>query len=150
MHIEPYPATHIIKQRILVHAECNPNTEFKDKFAPDLIGKNTMAPLMTSLLNKCWNKNPTLLKGMVISGAIVFFPTLYCLIASTRNSIAADICIHNSSQVLFGTLVAYSSCIHQNNARSSCFTWQLHVMHMPATRKTHNSPCQHAHLSDLT
>jgi len=33
MHIEPYPATHIIKQRILVHAECNHNTEFKDKFA---------------------------------------------------------------------------------------------------------------------
>jgi hypothetical protein len=52
MHIQPYPTTQAIKQQILVYAECNSSTEFKDKFAPDLVGKNTMAPLMTFLLNK--------------------------------------------------------------------------------------------------
>jgi len=77
-HIEPYPTTHIIKQKILVYAECNSNTEFEDKFAPELVGKNTMAPLPTMLLNKVG----------------VFVPPLYCSSASTRNSIAANVCIH--------------------------------------------------------
>jgi len=51
-HIGPHPTTHINKQKILVYAECNSNTEFKDKFAPELVGKNTMALLTTMLLNK--------------------------------------------------------------------------------------------------
>jgi len=78
MHIQPYPTTQAIKQQILVYAECNSSTEFKDKFAPDLVGKNTIAPLMTFVLNKA---------GVVV-------PTLYCSIASTKKLAAG--CIHKS------------------------------------------------------
>lgn len=52
MHVPPYSSTQIIKQQILVYAECTSDSEFKGKFAPDLVGKNSVPPLMTSLLNK--------------------------------------------------------------------------------------------------
>ncbi len=52
MHVQPYPSTHIIKQQILMYAECTSDSEFKGKFAPDLVGKNSVPPLMTFLLNK--------------------------------------------------------------------------------------------------
>ncbi|DBA98306.1 TPA: hypothetical protein ACH3X1_001226 [Trebouxia sp. C0004] len=52
MHVQPYPSTQTIKQQILVYAECTSDSEFKSKFAPDLVGKNSVPSLMTSLLNK--------------------------------------------------------------------------------------------------
>ena len=50
-----YSRTHqpkSLKQQILVYAECTSDSEFKCKFAPDLVGKNSVPPLMTTLLNK--------------------------------------------------------------------------------------------------
>ncbi|DBA98092.1 TPA: hypothetical protein ACH3X1_014713 [Trebouxia sp. C0004] len=52
MHVQPYPSTQTIKQEILVYAECTSDSEFKGKFAPDLVGNNSVPSLMTSPLNK--------------------------------------------------------------------------------------------------
>ncbi|DBA98247.1 TPA: hypothetical protein ACH3X1_001171 [Trebouxia sp. C0004] len=52
MHVQPCPSTQTIKQQTLVYAECTSDSEFKGKFAPDLVGKNSVPSLMTSLLNK--------------------------------------------------------------------------------------------------
>ena len=82
MHIEPHPITHIIKQQILVYVECTSNTEFKDNFAPELVGKNTTASLMTILLDKVGFLSIT-----------VLFICKYC----TKNSVAAYFCIQKPS-----------------------------------------------------
>ncbi len=49
MHVQPYPSTQTIKQQIHVYAECTSDSEFKGKFAPDLVGENSVPTLLNKV-----------------------------------------------------------------------------------------------------
>ena len=52
MRLEPFPPTRLIKQQILVYAECTSDTQFVEKYDPGARAQGRQPQLMTDLMVK--------------------------------------------------------------------------------------------------